>query len=253
MLDIPIKAARDMIGLHVLWQNRNHDEAISWTNSMLFIIVHAQGRMHKEQGDSMIALVDRRKAARARTLEHPNGGPAEFYNALDLINVFEVHKSNHWGKQSHDNLRARMYTHEFLSHGIIEYTGDELRHVSLRELIDNGLFELFPQGKIGEQRYPESLYRRCVSIRKEIFRNGSYQRACMPRRHVEIAWKLAGLFINRDRDLRVNGGDTLQHIKPPLHLFIQFLSLQSRPSNATEFQDWIKAHYTRKPFSICQP
>lgn len=132
-----IPESQGMIGLHLLWADRGRDELISWTDSCLFMIVHAWRRRELGQRDTHVCLIDRRQ------VKSPPLHRVAFYPALKLIETFEVLKSPIWDeKRERPHLHARKFTYEFLSHGELEYPKQvgASRHVPLEELEEAGLW-----------------------------------------------------------------------------------------------------------------
>lgn len=242
MLEIPVEGARIMIGHHLLWLDRNNDELLSWTTSVIFVLVHAQGRQYKGQGDPQVGFIDRGKTTRAKTPEHRMGGPVEFFNAVDLFNSFEVPDSAGFTTTDCQFLDTRMYTHELLSHGIIEYQDVEFRQVSFSELVNAGLFQLCPQLEVQEHDFPAGLYTRCVALRTQIYRDVD-ETTAGDSDAIDLAWKIAKLFLAGND----THSPTTRNRRPPLYLFLMLLSLQKRPSSWPVFQTWIRLHYSSEP------
>jgi len=128
-----------MCGQHLTWLDPKHDEFLSYSKELLFLLVHALGRHHTGQKNVTIQYINRDKA---KTLE---GEPAAFYDALDIYNIFEVPSWSGWNPFLQRALNPRKFTHEFLSHGIIKHHDSTLKQARLEDLIKDGLFKLFPE------------------------------------------------------------------------------------------------------------
>ena len=128
-----------MCGQHLTWLDPKHDEFLSYSKELLFLLVHALGRHHTGQKNVTIQYINRYKAT---TLE---GELAAFYDALDIYNIFEVPSWSGWNPFLQRALNPRKFTHEFLSHGIIKHHDSTLKQARLEDLIKDGLFKLFPE------------------------------------------------------------------------------------------------------------
>jgi hypothetical protein len=128
-----------MSGLHLTWLNPKHDEILSFSKELMFLLIHALGRHQTGQRNVTIQYINRDEA---KTIE---GEPAAFYDALDIYNIFEVPSWSGWTKYLKLALNLRKFTHEFLSHGIIKHNDTTLKQARLEDLVEDGLFLLFPE------------------------------------------------------------------------------------------------------------
>lgn len=83
LFDIPYANFQHMLGLHLMWEDPPLDELLSWTDSWLFVIVHALGRYEKGQRVPIISC------GRASGLKTPDGQPAPSYSAVELHKAYE--------------------------------------------------------------------------------------------------------------------------------------------------------------------
>lgn len=149
ILDMPFDESRQMLGTHLYWADRVLDELLSWTNSLLFAIVHAVLRASHGQLGAHICFIDTSKATTAQ------GESTAFYFAPKLTNAvgmldWKGQRLNADGtpkdykgwhpKTELEKLHERKATHEYLTHGVVQYPEGHLRHVPLDELIEHGLF-----------------------------------------------------------------------------------------------------------------
>lgn len=149
-----------MLGNHLIWKDLYRDEFLSYSKDPLFLVVHALRRYHENQGDVTIQFLDRRKARDAR------GCPARFYSALDLYTIFKVPKWPGWGSTDEKRLHPRKFTQEFLSHGPVLTPDTTFQQASIQKLIDDGLYEIFPEFDTPEDHKRAGLYTLQVVYRK---------------------------------------------------------------------------------------
>lgn len=153
-----------MLGQHLIWNDIHSDEFLSYSKDPLFLVVRALNRAHGGEGEVTIQFVDRRKA-RAW-----DGSTAAFYAALELYDIFEVPKSEGWKANNLDKLHPRKFTQELLSHGtIILDRASLLQQASLKDLIRDGLFRIFPELEVAQDHERAGLY-----IGQVVFRRLGY-------------------------------------------------------------------------------
>ena len=147
-----------MCGLHLTWLNPKHDEFLSYSKELLFLLVHALGRHHTGQRNVTIQYINRGEAT---TLE---GEPAAFYDALDIYNIFGVPSRPGWSNYLDLALNPRKFTHKFLSHGIVRHNDATLKQARLEDLIKDGLFVFFPELEAPENHERCGLYTEQVAL-----------------------------------------------------------------------------------------
>ena len=239
-----------MCGLHLTWLDPKHDEFLSYSKELLFLLIHALGRHHTGQRNVTIQYINRDEA---KTLE---GEPAAFYNALDIYNIFEVPSWSGWSTYLDLALNPRKFTHEFLSHGIIIHHDNTLKQARLEDLIEDGLFDLFPELEAPDNHERSGLYTEQVVCRRigfpprEALAGESHPPLCSydgcPRPialtmdTLTLARKLALNFIT------VPARTDPSTVEPPLHIFLQFLTLHKRVKADPLFTAWIQQHYNGK-------
>lgn len=239
-----------MCGHHLTWLDPKHDEFLSYSKDLLFLLVHALGRHHTGQRNVTIQYINREEST---SLE---GEPALFYDALAIYNIFEVPSWSGWTNYLKHALNPRKFTHEFLSHGIVKHNDATLKQAGLEDLIRDGLFELFPELEAPENHRRCGLYTEQVVCRRHgypppkpsanqpnppIYSYEKCSRAvALTKKILRIARKLALNFIT------VPAGTDLEMIEPPLHIFLQFLTLHKRGKADPILLAWIQQRYNGK-------
>jgi hypothetical protein len=236
-----------MLGLHLVWRDTKHDEFLSYSQDILFLLIHALGRQHQRQQGITIQFINRDKAT---TLD---GRPAAFYHALDIYNIFEVPFWPGWTEYDKCDLHPRKFTHEFLSHGIIKHDDTTLKQAPLEHLIRDGLFDIMPELYVSPNDARAGLYTEQVVCRRIGFqardaRPGeveppiySYDECPRP-----ISLTTDYLVIVRAvalNFLTIPEGTDLSTVEPPLHIFLLFLTLYRREKADPVLMAWIKERY----------
>ncbi|TKA68121.1 hypothetical protein B0A49_06738 [Cryomyces minteri] len=240
--DMSVGEFKYMLGNHLLWKDYNADEVLSWTNSLLFAFEHALGRHRKHQSGCYIAMVDTRRATTVTTRTSTAGRSVSFFNAPALWKAYEVLGWSGWGNHDRTGLHPRKFTHEFLSHGVIKYEDATSRRLPLVDLVDKGLFRIYPEFEIFDKsRKSTGLYERCVALRRALFpelKKGMRGLELIPLEHLDWAVKIARCFVKNETPE--------QEVKAPLILVLKILSLRRRPSRSRLLVDWIREHYNRQ-------
>jgi len=149
-----------MTGNHLIWKDLVADEFLSYTKSPFFFVVHGLRRHHEAQGDVTIQFLDRRMA------ETRDGTPAKFYVALDIYTAFDVPKWDGWGDSNNIKLHPRKFTQEYLTHGPVLTPNTIFKQASVKKLIEDGLYEIFPEFQAPEDHKRAGLYTLQVVYRK---------------------------------------------------------------------------------------
>lgn len=237
----PLSTLRDMCAHHLLWDDRVQDENLSWTNSSLFVIVHAINRRDKGQRPPIIA------GGKTSSLKTPEGGPVPMYPANDWHRVLDI-LSKEWKAICRNKLHTKKFNHEALSWGQLRDPKLAVQHVELDTLIQNGLLQLLPEvmGTLDRPHVREraGLWEAFVALRRQLFTQAA-ERPILDE-EIKIADELAALFkrnvTKEDFELanRLGPGYEIdltedeirgdQKAKPPFFMFIQFLSLRKRPA-----------------------
>ncbi|KAK3711521.1 hypothetical protein LTR37_009512 [Vermiconidia calcicola] len=237
-----------MIGQHLKWMDMKGDELLSYSKDPLFLVVHALNRHHEGQGGVSIHIVDR------RTAKDIHGKPAAFYAALELYETFKVPLWEGWSDFCRTKLRARKFTQEILSHGTVKLEDSRFQEVTIQTLIDEGLYDIFPDFFVPDERERAGLYTGQVVSRRVGYRSApgnvtaalqkhiySYYRCSSPVactiELLEKVQKFTRHFMNVPPD---RSRDT---IEPHLHVFLWFLTLHKRLGRDPIFLAWIRQHY----------
>ena len=149
-----------MVGNHLIWKDLKADEFLSYSQDPLFLVVHALRRHHEDQGNVTIQFLDRRK------VKTPDGNPANFYNALDVYTTFEVPRWSGWTSTDNIKLHPRKFTHECLTHGPVLASDTVFKQARIKDLINDGLYEIFPDFEAPEDHKRSGLYTLQVVYRK---------------------------------------------------------------------------------------
>ncbi|TID27585.1 hypothetical protein E2P81_ATG00340 [Venturia nashicola] len=231
LFDIPYATFRHMLGDHLMWEDPPLDELLSWTDSWLFVIVHAIGRYENGQRIAVIAC------GRASGLTTPNGQSVPFYYANELHNAYQL-LDRVWKIGAQDSfhgdrsfkLAARKFSHEWLSHGIVLDPNHEMQHVELGEMILQGLFYLYPELNIRGLSERSGLYEQLTALRQGLFYCANESE--ITTNDMAIAASIARLFCKPGEG------------KAPLSILLDTLSLRERMPHNNKFRSWIVENYT---------
>jgi hypothetical protein len=238
-----------MSGQHLVWLNPKHDELLSYSNELLFLLVHALGRFHTGQRGVTIQYINCDKATT------PDGQPAAFYEALGMYDAFKIDEAVIWNDYNKTALNPRKFTHEYLSHGTIMLNDMTLRQARLEDLIRDGLFDLMPELYVPHNHVRKGLYTSQVVYRRigypprsppgdptaPIYSYDECLRSVpLTKKTLTLARKLALNFLD------IPAGTDPSTVEPPLHIFIQFLTLHKRKNADPGFLAWIRDHYDGK-------
>lgn len=256
----------EKLGHRLLWHNYNYDPFLSWTNSMLFVLVLGTARLARdqsfiniacidtEQAETVVALkkgtkVSRKGPNRPINLKFDGGkferkGRAKFYSAERLLRATNARCWNGWRKSDVSNLTSDWFTGEWLSHGIV-LSENGSSQTRLADLLEAGLYDLHPQLLTEEKEDMKLLYDRCVRARSLAFSiRDEGQSVTMD--DLQGNSDLAALFMSPEE--RKKQKDNPNGLTPPLHIFLSFLGLQKRVRKDHLFMQWIRDHYTGKSF-----
>lgn len=251
----PLSTLRDMCAHHLLWDDRVQDENLSWTNSLLFVIVHSLNRRDKGQRPPIIA------GGKTSGLQTPEGEPAPMYPANEWHRVLGI-LSKDWKPRCKNKLHTKKFNHEALSWGQLRDPKRAVQHVEFDTLIQNGLLELLPEvmGNMDRTHIRErsGLWEALVALRRLLFAQ-AVERPILDE-EIEIANGLAAFFkrnvTKEDFELaeRLGPGYKIdlteeeikedERAKPPFFMFIHFLSLRKRPAINVNFREWVHNNYT---------
>lgn len=234
--DIEIHEGVQMLIGHLLWEDPIYDEFMSWSDSTLFVLTHGWLRHLQSQGSVFFAYIDRDRASGPTRWHKEQDGsekaskPALFVPALELCQKFGVY-SREMNKRKLWRLHPDTYTHEYLSHNVVEYPPDDvLQQVSLADYVDNGLLDLFPELRIPRGKKPAKLKTVLCYLRETLYEN---TRLCTED-EIDIAETLARLH------MRTNPGEEKKDTRPNLRIFLGLLSLRKRASKDELLQDRIR-------------
>jgi hypothetical protein len=243
-----------MFGLHLAWLNPKHDEFLSFTNDILFLLIHALNRFHTGQRGVTIQYVNRDKAVSR------DGKPARFYYALDIYSIFDLDAWRGWRGTLKAKLLPRKFTHEIVSHGIVLHNDPTLKQARLEKLISDGLFGLMPGLSAPNNHVRCGLYAGQVLCRRigypprkpyagethpPTYSYGECsQSIALTTATLQLARKLALGFIV------VPAETDPSTVEPPLHIFLQLLTLYKRNKADPVFMAWIKERYDGKKDNV---
>jgi hypothetical protein len=230
-----------MSGQHLAWADCRHDEFLSYSKDLLFLLVHALNRFHNGQKGVTIQYINCDEAT------SPDGQPAAFYNALDVYGAFEIDAWPGWSRYNHEGLHPREFTHEYLTHGIIKHNDSTLKQARLVDLIRDGLFELMPSLYVPYNHRRMGLYTAQVVYRKIGYPGGSMYSYDSCRRSVSLTTDTLNLVRKITLNFfKIPTGADVATLEPPLHIFLQFLTLLKRDKSDPVLMAWIKEHYDGK-------
>lgn len=245
----------EKIGHRLLWKDRRNDPTLSWTSSLLFALVLALGRRAKEQRHIRVHIID---SGEVTSLRPTGSQDPEFFLAQDLLRELDIADWNGWNEWDSPPLRRPWYTHEWLSHHGIQIPRGKERfayEADVEELIENGLFELVPHLKPPEKDDDRGLYDPCVYTRSVGHSEYGPQDGPKPfdQEELDLAYKLSLCFYWQHREMRnpitkcterVKGsGKTKPLTTPRLNIFLDLLSMKSRPKQDPKFMDFTKSKF----------
>ncbi|KAF2834314.1 hypothetical protein M501DRAFT_1061826 [Patellaria atrata CBS 101060] len=149
------KKIAKMLMNHLLWKNRWDDNFMSWTSSFFFTVQLGlyrarTDRINRPTFDALfITVIDTRKC--------PQG---TFLPAEAMCQAYQLPDE---GKLTH-----RYYRGEYLSQSHLNIF-QASKTVSFQDLIDHGLFDLFPE--FGDQTSHDKLYHRVTFLRRNFTRS----------------------------------------------------------------------------------
>ncbi|KAF2435093.1 hypothetical protein EJ08DRAFT_389371 [Tothia fuscella] len=222
ILDLRPVRGQIMLGMHLKWSNPKLDEFLSWTNSLLFSIVHALGRHEKGQEPVLIAFGD------ISALITPDGQQVPFYPANTLHKVFNV-LGRDWGTRDEQKLQPRMSTHEILSFGEMRDPNSAICHVTIEMLVGHGLFQLVPVLKVDGLFKRTGLYESLVALRSKLH----YEAEAVKPSTEELGVCQALASFSKH--------PTANEI--PFHAFAFFLAPKKRKITP-KYQNWVSANFT---------
>ncbi|KAF3051965.1 hypothetical protein E8E11_009365 [Didymella keratinophila] len=129
LFDLEIDDAKVMLEGHYLWDNDEWDNLTSWTSSLLFAIQFAIYRSVKDKPLPMPSSI-RLYILDTRTL--PSG---TFFPAFPLIGAFNITNRTIVPKYRHG---------EYFSQGTVAIREGTMCETTLQELVDHGLYNIFP-------------------------------------------------------------------------------------------------------------
>jgi hypothetical protein len=200
-----------LLGQHLKWDDPPRSEFLSFSISLLFLFVHALGRHEKGQRPVYVAW-----------------GPSSCYPATVLHKVYRLLKRK-WNGQEF-KLDPRKFTHEYLFHGILEDLNDDVQHVLLWKLVENGLLYRYPQLQVRDLCERTGLYEFLTAYRVGMFYNATGSE--ITEKDLKICEGLANLFRKPNET------------KTPLYLFLGLLGLKRRKEKNETFRAWIKSNYS---------
>jgi hypothetical protein len=225
-----------MLGRHLMWENPRVDAFTSFTNSILFALVHAIRRYEIGQREVFVAGG---KTSKLRTQPSDNGEdePAFLYSANRLHESLDL-KDHHFGLFAGGRLDTRLFTHEFLSYGVLLDPERAILHSPFEDLVRNGLLHLFPELEIKDLHYRRvGLFGCLVTLRTKLFIKATAKG--ITAQELRLCERLARLFTNPTDS------------KASFHAFVSFLSLRKRRLPDPNFSVYLKATYTGKSTTSC--
>lgn len=222
----------EMLGHRFLWLDRRRDETLSWTSSLLFALVHATGRLAKKQRGVKIHVIDTTKVTTTK------GRPVEFHFAPDLLRILDIQSFKDWDRFQITNLRQPWYTHEWISHHVVQSSKEHSHEAKIEDLLDAGLYDFLGSLKTPERRDMRSLYHRCCYSRSlEHVISGNLKPITVE--EIEASKRLALCFMPSHNPT----------IEPSINLLLDFLGLTARPKENPALIEWIKMRYVSEDLS----
>ncbi|KAK4506757.1 hypothetical protein PRZ48_000490 [Zasmidium cellare] len=258
----------DKLGHRLMWNNRNSDPFLSWTPSMLFVLVLGTAREAKGEKKIHITSIDtdqadygkivrpKYKVERADdqsiALDLNNGtvtrdGPTKFYFAERLLRITNARCWNKWKPGQVVKLTNNWYTGEWLSHGIVLSERNSYR-ANLLDLLDDELYDYHDQLVTEENEDMRSLYHRCVRARSIAFSIHD-EAQLLTTEELQKANRHAARFMVSGQGKKKE--DELSKLVPPLHIFLSLLGLKKRVRKDHLFMQWIRDHYTAADIASC--
>jgi hypothetical protein len=235
---LPAEKAQLMLGCHLKWDDRVEDEFISYSKSILFLLVHALRRHELGQRQVFVAL------GKTTSLTDLKGEKASFYPAVPLSNRLRVQdydaprigagqsRQHGWDAYEREKLHDRKFTQEYLTFGMVLDPERALMHIALETLCYYGLGDLLPEIFIDGVHERTGNYNCLVAIREVNFWSRP-EGPPITKEEIDIATRLARLFqTSRDK-------------KPPFHIISMFLGMRLRAFEDDDiFERWVLANYT---------
>ncbi|KAF2169838.1 hypothetical protein M409DRAFT_20251 [Zasmidium cellare ATCC 36951] len=262
---------RDIIsklGHRLMWDDRNSDPFLSWTPSMLFVLVLGTARKARGERSIHITSVDTEQAQQAKivkseykvernadqsiALRLDNGtvtraGSTKFYSAERLLRVTNARCWNNWKPGQVSKLTNDWYTGEWLSHGIVLSDKNSYR-ANLLDILDDELYDYHEQLVTAENEDMKSLYHRCVRARSLAF-SVHNEATLLTIEELQKASRHAARFVVSGNDKEKQ--EELDSLVPPLHIFLSILGLKKRVRKDHLFMQWIRDHYTPSDITAC--
>ena len=144
--DVPERQRTEMLQTHLEWKYSTCSDFMSWSSSLLWVLVHGiRRRYHQGEDDIHICIMDTQKAK-----------DNAIYPARALMKAWNVKKPEDW------------YTVEYLVCGRLEaFRGDVYTTVPLDTLERRGLYDVLPE--LGVDRESDELHKRVERLRGHIF------------------------------------------------------------------------------------
>ncbi|KAK5745264.1 Cochaperone prefoldin complex subunit [Elasticomyces elasticus] len=144
-----------MLAHHFVWNSTEYNyesELSSWSVSLLWVLVHAI-RKDSIRGEQNVQVY---------VLDTQGLSHNRVHRATDLVRVFKL------GDLHNGNMDAYCQG-EYLIHGKLA-NNDGFKAVALEQLVDAGLYRVFPALKTGtaQGKHQERLYLRVLSLREEL-------------------------------------------------------------------------------------
>ncbi len=252
-----------MTGSHLQWINLCGDELLSYTESPIFNVGHCLLRRHSYQEGVTIQYLDTRLAMAA-----DDTSEAAFYPALDLYEAYRVPEDPMWKERHEKKLRSRVFTQEFFSHGTIIVNDSRFKQAPSEHLIRDGLYDILPALYVPRKYKRAGLYEGQVALRRQGYpperdlyiMDGSTKRRAIYSYDrcatnfpftIDLLTTVQRVTRNFMAPISVHGPEAGGKVSEPhLHIFLQFLTFQKRPSRDVIFMKWIKEHYDGKLCSL---
>ena len=181
-----------MLNAHLRWWQGDEDNFVSWTSSLLFVLIycfhlHANIRNGSAFDDIFLCIID--------TTRFPSGVFLQDMYLIEAYLPFDATLDDRGGLRSLKGLRSRkdMYFGEYLSQGALKIEG-KCQIVSAQAMIDQGLcnlrypFEDFAHWQLCQKPPWAS---EVVSLRKELF---WIESPVISKESLQIAINIAKLF-----------------------------------------------------------
>lgn len=144
---VPEQQRIPMLQTHLEWKKGTHSDFMSWSSSLLWVLVHGiRRKYHQMESNVHICIMDTQEARTSNMI----------YPARALMKAWNVKKPEDW------------YSAEYLACGRLEaFHGEVYTTIPLDTLESRGLYDVLPE--LGVERESDELHRRVERLRGQMF------------------------------------------------------------------------------------